>query len=230
MENHLEFGKRTYVMGILNLTPDSFSGDGLMSEADAVKAALAQAEEFLDAGADILDIGGESTRPGAHPVTAEEEIARVVPVIKALRSNGINVLISIDTYKAAVAEVALNAGANWINDVWGFNADERMAPVAAKFQCPVILMHNRSKPNQVELQQKLGGRYIGVPYRNLLEDVKSELMASVAIAQAAGVKDANIILDPGIGFGKTVEQNLELVNRLDEIKAPGISGFTRSIP
>lgn len=119
MENHLEFGKRTCVMGILNLTPDSFSGDGLMSEVDAVKAALAQAEEFLDAGADILDIGGESTRPGAHPVTAEDEIARVVPVIKALRSNGINVLISIDTYKAGVAEVAINAGANWINDVWG---------------------------------------------------------------------------------------------------------------
>ena len=181
MQNHLEFGKRTYVMGILNITPDSFSGDGLMSEADTVKAALAQAEEFLDAGADIIDIGGESTRPGAHPVSAEDEIARVTPVIKALRNNGINTLISIDSYKAAVAEVALNAGANWINDVWGFNADEQMAVVAARYQVPVILMHNRSKPNQVELQQKLGGRYIGVPYGNLLEDVKSELMASVAI-------------------------------------------------
>jgi dihydropteroate synthase len=208
-------------MGILNITPDSFSGDGLMSEVDTVKAALAQAEEFLDAGVDILDIGGESTRPGAHRVTEEEEIARVTPVIKALRNNGINTLISIDTYKAAVAEVALNTGANWINDVWGFNADEQMAVIAARYQIPVILMHNRSKPNQVELQQKLGGRYIGVPYINLIEDVKSELMASVAIARAAGVKDTNIILDPGIGFGKTVEQNLELVNRLDEIKALG---------
>jgi len=221
MQNHLEFGKRTFVMGILNITPDSFSGDGLISEADTVKAALAQAEEFLDAGTDIIDIGGESTRPGAHPVSAEDEIARVTPVIKALRNNGINSLISIDSYKAAVAEVALNAGANWINDVWGFNADEQMAVVAARYQVPVILMHNRSKPNQVELQQKLGGRYIGVPYGNLLEDVKNELMASVAIGRAAGVKDTNIILDPGIGFGKTVEQNLELVNRLDEIKALG---------
>ncbi len=221
MQNHLEFGKRTFVMGILNITPDSFSGDGLISEADTVKAALAQAEEFLDAGTDIIDIGGESTRPGAHPVSAEDEIARVTPVIKALRNNGINTLISIDSYKAAVAEVALNAGANWINDVWGFNADEQMAVVAARYQVPVILMHNRSKPNQVELQQKLGGRYIGVPYGNLLEDVKNELMASVAIGRAAGVKDTNIILDPGIGFGKTVEQNLKLVNRLDEIKALG---------
>ena len=221
MENHLEFGKRTYVMGILNITPDSFSGDGLMSEMDVVKAALAQAEEFIEAGVDILDIGGESTRPGAQPVTAEEEISRVIPVIKALRSNSINVLISIDTYKAAVAEVALNAGASWINDVWGFNADEEMAQIAAKSRCPVILMHNRSKPNQVELQQKLGGRYIGVPYHNLLEDVKSELMASVTIAREAGVQDENIILDPGIGFGKTVEQNLELVNHLDEIKQLG---------
>ena len=221
MQNDLEFGKCTYVMGILNITPDSFSGDGLMSEADTVKAALAQAEEFLDAGADIIDIGGESTRPGAHPVSAEDEIDRVTPVIKALRNNGIDTLISIDSYKSAVAEVALNAGANWINDVWGFNADEQMAVVAARYQAPVILMHNRSKPNQVELQQKLGGRYIGVPYDNLLEDVKNELMASVAIGRAAGVKDTNIILDPGIGFGKTVEQNLELVNRLDEIKALG---------
>ena len=221
MQNHLEFGKRTYVMGILNITPDSFSGDGLMSEADAIQAALALAEEFIDAGVDIIDIGGESTRPGAHPVTAEDEITRVTPVIKALRNNGIDTLISIDTYKAAVADVALNAGANWINDVWGFNADEQMAMVAARYQVPVILMHNRSKPNQVELQQKLGGRYIGVPYGNLLEDVKSELMASVAIARAGGIKDTNIILDPGIGFGKTVEQNLELVNRLDEIKALG---------
>lgn len=221
MQNHLEFGKRTYVMGILNITPDSFSGDGLMSEADAIQAALALAEEFIDAGVDIIDIGGESTRPGAHPVTAEDEITRVTPVIKALRNNGIDTLISIDTYKAAVADVALNAGANWINDVWGFNADEQMAMVAARYQVPVILMHNRSKPNQVELQQKLGGRYIGVPYGNLLEDVKSELMASVANARAGGIKDTNIILDPGIGFGKTVEQNLELVNRLDEIKALG---------
>lgn len=221
MINAPEFGKRTYVMGILNITPDSFSGDGLMGEADTIHAALAQAEEFIVAGADIIDIGGESTRPGSQAVSIEEELARVIPVITALRNNGIQTVISIDSYKAAVAETAIKAGANWINDVWGFNADEQMAVIASRYQVPVILMHNRSKPNQVELQQKLGGRYIGVPYNNLLEDVKNELMASVAIARAAGVKDANIILDPGIGFGKTVEQNLELVNRLDEIKGLG---------
>jgi dihydropteroate synthase len=217
----LEFGKRTYIMGILNITPDSFSGDGLMGEGDLLKAALAQAEEFIEEGADILDIGGESTRPGAATVNVEEELSRVYPVIKALRSNGINALISIDTYKSGVASTALDAGADWINDVWGLHADPKMREVVAQYEVPVILMHNRSKPSQVELQQQLGGRYIGVPYENLLEDVKHELMESVEIALAAGVKNTNIILDPGIGFGKTVEQNLELVNRLGEIKSLG---------
>ena len=217
----LEFGKRTFVMGILNITPDSFSGDGLMGQEDLLKAALAQAEEFIEAGADILDIGGESTRPGAVTVNAEEELSRVYPVIKALRSNRISTLISIDTYKSGVASAALDAGADWINDVWGLYADPKMREVAARYEVPVILMHNRSKPSQVELQQQMGGRYIGVPYENLLEDVKHELMESVGIALTAGVKNANIILDPGIGFGKTVEQNLELVNQLGEIKALG---------
>ncbi len=221
MPQTLEFGSRTYVMGILNVTPDSFSGDGLLSERDTVRSALTQAEEFIEAGTDILDVGGESTRPGANTISAEEEIARVVPVIESLRSNGINTLISIDTYKAEVANAALGAGANWINDVWGLQADEQMASIAANAGTPVILMHNRSKPSQVELQQKLGGRYIGIPYDDLLEDVKRELLASVAVARAAGVRDANIILDPGIGFGKSVEQNLELVNRLGEIRALG---------
>ncbi len=215
------FGKRTYVMGILNVTPDSFSGDGLMSHKDAVKAAITQAEEFIESGADILDIGGESTRPGSQPVNAAEENQRVLPVIRALRANGVKIPLSVDTSKAAVAEAALENGADWINDVWGLHADDQMAAVAAKFGAPVILMHNRSKPNQVELQQKLGGRYLGAQYNDLLGDVKSELMESVALARAAGVKDSNIVLDPGIGFGKTIEQNLALVNRLDEIKALG---------
>ncbi len=210
----LEFGKRTFIMGILNITPDSFSGDGLLAGTDLLKNALARAEEFLEEGADILDIGGESTRPGAQTVTAEEELARVLPVIKAIRANGINCPISIDTYKAGVAEVAIDAGANWINDVWALHADPQMGKVAAKFNARLILMHNRSKPSQVVLQQQLGGRYVGVPYDNLLEDVKRELMESVSIARKEGVPDSNIILDPGIGFGKTVEQNLELVNRL----------------
>jgi len=217
----LEFGKRTFIMGILNITPDSFSGDGLLEGTDLLKNALGRAEEFLEEGADILDIGGESTRPGALTVSTEEELARVLPVIKAIRANGIDCPISIDTYKAGVAEAALDAGADWINDVWALRADPRMGEVAAIHKTPLILMHNRSKPSQVALQQQLGGRYVGVPYDNLLEDVKRELMESVSIARTAGVPDSNIILDPGIGFGKTVEQNLELVNRLDEIKELG---------
>ena len=217
----LEFGKRTFIMGVLNITPDSFSGDGLLIGNDLLKNALERVEEFLEEGADILDIGGESTRPGAQSVTAQEELARVLPVIKAIRANGVDCPISIDTYKAGVAEEALDAGANWINDVWALRADPRMGEVAAKHNASLILMHNRSKSTQVALQQQLGGRYVDVPYDNLLEDVKRELLESVVIARAAGVHDSNIILDPGIGFGKTVEQNLELVNRLDEIKKLG---------
>ena len=217
----LEFGRKTWVMGIINVTPDSFSGDGLISHFDTVRAALEQAQRFVEAGADVLDIGGESTRPGAAPVTEQEELARVLPVIDALRSSGINTPVSIDTYKANVAEAALRQGADWINDIWALRADPRMAAVAASFEAPLILMHNRSQPAHAELQQRLGGRYIGIAYTNLIQEVSDELMESVAIARSAGVTDDHIILDPGIGFGKTVEQNLELVNHLDEIKKLG---------
>ena len=217
----LEFGKRTYVMGILNVTPDSFSGDGLLSRENMVRAALEQAQRFVEAGVDILDIGGESTRPGSSTVNESEELSRVLPVIDALRSSGIRTLISIDTYKAVVAEAAIDCGADWINDVWALRADPRMAEVAAARKVPLILMHNRSKPEQAALELRLGGRYIGSVYNDLIGDVRAELMASVAIARTAGVQDSRIILDPGIGFGKTVEQNLELVNRLEEIKSLG---------
>ncbi len=216
-----EFGKKTFVMGILNVTPDSFSGDGLMSRQDTVRSALELAQRFIEAGADVLDIGGESTRPGAGAVDEVEELARVIPVIEALRGSGLDILLSIDTYKAAVAESALNHGADWINDVWGLHADPLMGSVAARYKAPVVLMHNRSKPAQAELQQRLGGRYTGIEYQNLIADIRAELMESVALAHAAGIEDKHIILDPGIGFGKTVEQNLELVNRLDEIKTLG---------
>jgi len=216
-----EFGKKTYIMGILNVTPDSFSGDGLLSQPDTVRAALEQAQRFIEAGADILDIGGESTRPGAEAVNEAEELARVIPVIEAIRSSGGEVLLSIDTYKAPVAAAALEKGADWINDVWGLRADPLMAATAARYQAPIILMHNRSKPANAKLQQRLGGRYIGIEYANLLQDICAELLESVTLARAAGVDDRRIILDPGIGFGKTVEQNLELVNRLGEIKALG---------
>jgi dihydropteroate synthase len=216
-----EFGSKTFVMGILNVTPDSFSGDGLMSRQNTVRSALELAQRYIEAGADVLDIGGESTRPGAAAADEAEEIARVLPVIDALRSAGLDILLSIDTYKAGVAEAALNHGADWINDVWGMHADPLMASTAARHNAPVILMHNRSKPAHAELQQRLGGRYTGIEYHNLIEDIRKELMESVALARAAGIEDQRIILDPGIGFGKTVEQNLELVNHLDEIKSLG---------
>lgn len=216
----LPFGSRTFIMGVINVTPDSFSGDGLADRVDPVESALEQARGFATAGADILDVGGESTRPGSSPVSAQEELRRVIPVVQAVRSE-LDILLSIDTYKAEVAKAALQAGANWINDVWGLRADPQMAAVAARTGAPVIIMHNRSRPADAELQTRLGGRYIGVKYENLVEDVKRELMESVELARVAGVQDEQIILDPGIGFGKTVEQNLELIDRLAEIRALG---------
>jgi dihydropteroate synthase len=211
---------KTMIMGILNITPDSFSGDGLLQSTDSLSAALQQAEEMIRDGADILDVGGESTRPGAQTVSQQEEMDRVIPIIEAL-SKRFDIPISVDTYKSDVAEAAIKAGAGWLNDVWGLRADPKMAKVAAKYQTPVVIMHNRSKPSQAALQERLGGRYIGVPYKNLLEEVKTELSESVALAHQAGIDEKKIILDPGIGFGKTVEQNLELINRLDEIRALG---------
>ncbi len=213
-----EWGTRTYVMGILNLTPDSFSGDGLGEQNE--EAALQQAREYVQAGADILDVGGESTRPGAAPVSAQEEMDRVLPIITILKAE-FDTLISIDTYKAKVAEEAIKAGAAMLNDVWGLQADPALAKVASGTGVPVILMHNRSTPNNAAIKDQLGGRYIGVEYDNLLDDVKRELMESVSLAHAAGISDQRIILDPGIGFGKTVEQNLALLNHLDEIRALG---------
>jgi dihydropteroate synthase len=221
-------------MGILNLTPDSFSGDGLLSESSPTSEAvnkeragefrlaraMEQAERFIREGADIIDIGGESTRPGAGAVSAAEELERVLPVVRKLAASQ-DVLISIDTYKAEVAEAALEAGAQLVNDVWGLRADPRLAEVAARRDAPVILMHNRSSWANAEIKERLGGRYVNMPYENLLEDVKRELLESVEIARAAGVREEQIILDPGIGFGKTVEQNLELIDRVGEIRELG---------
>ncbi len=222
------WGTRTYLMGILNLTPDSFSGDGLLGPTAAglqtpentLEMALDQAHRFIDAGADILDIGGESTRPGADTVSMEEEMERVLPVVRGLTVDS-DVIISIDTYKSQVAEAALHAGAHMINDVWGLHADPQLAEVAARYKAPIILMHNRSSWANAEIKEHLGGRYIGIPYENLLDDIRRELMESVFLAREAGVPDERIILDPGIGFGKTVEQNLELINRLGEIRSLG---------
>jgi dihydropteroate synthase len=235
------WGSRTYVMGILNVTPDSFSGDGIIAKGDAVQFALEQAREFLAGGADILDVGGESTRPGSQPVSVNEELERVVPVIEAIAKEFPEALISIDTYKAKVAESAFRAGAHILNDVWALRADPALASVAAAFRVPVILMHNRSNPASVEVRQQLGNAYIGSTYENLMEEVKRELLASVELALNAGIEEARLILDPGVGFGKTREHNLELINRLDEIRALGYPvllgpsrksfiGFTLDLP
>jgi dihydropteroate synthase len=238
---NFNWGVRTYVMGILNVTPDSFSGDGLMSNGDLIEQAVRQAGHFLRHQADILDVGGESTRPGSHIVTADEELERVIPVIQAVAKNFPEAIISIDTYKARVADAAFQAGAHILNDVWALRADPELASVAKKFNVPVILMHNRSNPASVEVRENLGNAYIGSEYEDLIEDIKRELLMSVDIAKKAGIEGKNIILDPGIGFGKKREHNLELINRLGEVRALGYPvllgpsrksfiGFTLDLP
>ena len=214
------WGSRTYVMGILNLTPDSFSGDGLLNQTDWVTAALAQAQAMLAAGADLLDVGGESTRPGSQPTPLDEELRRVVPVIQALAS-ATRVPISVDTAKAEVARQALAAGATIINDVWGFKHDPALAHVAAAHGAAVVLMHNRSRTQDAVQDAVLGGRYVGVHYTELLGEIINELQASVDLALSAGVAPERIIIDPGLGFGKTVEQNFELLDRLNELRPLG---------
>ncbi len=196
------WGKRTYVMGIINVTPDSFSGDGLGYDAEA---ALEQALRFQDEGADIIDVGGESTRPGSTPVTVEEEKRRVIPVIRLLASR-LDVPVSVDTYKREVAREALAAGAAIINDVWGLKRDPALADLAAREGAPIVLMHNQQ----------------GLDYSDLVPEVLASLHSSLRQALEAGVPSENVVLDPGLGFGKRPEHNLELLRRLAELKALGL--------
>ncbi|MCP1156287.1 MULTISPECIES: dihydropteroate synthase [Bacillus] len=197
----LDYGKKTLVMGILNATPDSFSDGGKYFDADkAVKHAL----EMAANGADIIDIGGESTRPGFDEVSAEEELERVIPVIRAVAKE-VPLPISIDTYKAAVAEEAISAGAHIINDVWGAKKDPKMAETASRLGVPIILMHNRENRD----------------YSVFVRDVLNDLYESIHIARNAGVKEENIILDPGIGFAKNLPYNLEMMRNLDTITSLG---------
>jgi dihydropteroate synthase len=228
--DRFDWGSRTYVMGILNVTPDSFSGDGLRVEAEgALDRTMAQARDFVDAGADILDVGGESTRPGSTPLGAAEEKERVLPVIAALAGEFPDLTISIDTFKSEVAAAALDAGAHIVNDVWGLRADPDMGRMVAEREAPMILMHNRSRPNDVIVDQ-LGGSYLGASYDDLLADVSREMESLAEAALAAGVARDQIILDPGIGFGKTIQQNMVLINHLDRFKAldyPILSGPSR---
>lgn len=221
----LVWGARTYVMGILNVTPDSFSGDGLLADGQVgqqlfVERALEQARRFVTAGADILDVGGQSTRPGALPISIAEELSRVTPVIQAV-SGELDTLISVDTYHAEVAEAALQVGAQIVNDVWGLRVDPQLASVVKQYGAAIVLMHNHSSWSHTEVRERLGGRYVGQPFVDMLPDICRELMDSVAIAHAAGIPDDKIILDPGIGFGMTVAENLELIDRLAELRSLG---------
>jgi dihydropteroate synthase len=196
------WGARTYLMAIINMTPDSFSGDGLDLDLDA---AVEQALRFEAEGADILDIGGESTRPGGAETTADEEIRRVLPVIERLAART-GTPVSIDTSKAAVAKAALAAGAHLVNDVWGLRHDAAMASVVAHSGAPAVIMHNQR----------------GRAFHDVIGDVRAGLEESIALAEAAGVERDRLIVDPGFGFGWTVEQNLEMLRRLSELTTMGL--------
>ena len=201
------WGSRTYVMGILNVTPDSFSGDGLISSpaTDPVDAAVAIARRMVAEGADILDIGGESTRPGHAPVIADEESARVVPVIEAIRAALPATPISVDTTKPSVAEAALAAGADLVNDIWGVGDDDSMARVAAGRGAPLVVMHNRHEP----------------VYEDVVAEVVADLRVALDRAVRLGVSVERLIVDPGIGFGKTAEQNLAILRDLAALRSLG---------
>ena len=197
----LTWGRRTYVMGIINVTPDSFSGDGLGSDVSAI---VDRALRFEEEGADIIDVGAESTRPGSSPVGVEDELARLTPALEAIAGR-VRLPISVDTYKSRVARRALESGATIVNDVWGLKADPAIGEVAAEYGAPLVIMHNQKTRE----------------YRDLLPDIKASLARSIAIARQAGVSDEQIIIDPGIGFGKTPEHNLEVLRRLGEFQALG---------
>ena len=197
----LVWGRRTYVMGIINVTPDSFSGDGLGSDVPAI-ADLAR--RFRDEGADILDVGAESTRPGHDPITADEEFKRLLPALEAV-AGAVNLPISVDTYKAPVAREALRGGACIVNDIWGLKADPHLAEVAAEAGAALVMMHNQK----------------GTQYADLVRDVLASLEASVTAALNAGVAKENIVIDPGIGFGKNPDQNIEVLQNLERFKSLG---------
>lgn len=220
---------KTYIMGIINLTPDSFSGDGLMNQTESANTALEQAQRFVRDGADILDLGAESTRPGSRKLDAGEELKRLLPTLTLIRNELPDVLISVDTYKADTARACLGRGADIINDIWGFQNDPDMAAVVAEFSATAVLMHNRELGAR-PVSSELGGRYEDVEYEDIVSEVYNWLAESVEIAHAAGLSDDKIILDPGIGFGKTIDQNLYLLKHLDallELDFPILLGVSR---
>ena len=202
-------GGGTLVMGILNLTPDSFSDGGLLPD---VQAALRAAGRMLAQGADLLDLGGQSTRPGAEEIGAEREIGRVLPVLQAIRAAHPEAVLSVDTFRAPVAEAALAAGADWINDVGGGRRDPEILKVVAEAGCPYVLMHSRGDSQTMD--------DLAV-YGDVVQEMRQELLVATERALAAGVKAAQVIWDPGLGFAKTTEQNLELLRRLSELAGDG---------
>ena len=201
---------KTYIMGILNVTPDSFSDGGRFNNIDD---ALKRVDKMVCDGADIIDIGGESTRPGYEKISSDEEISRVVPIIQAIKAD-FDIPISCDTYKADVAEAALSVGADMINDIWGFKYDKDMAKAVKKYDASVCLMHNRTDCN----------------YTNLIDDVKADLLESIAIAKSVGISDDKICIDPGIGFAKSLDDNLCITKnlvKLNELGYPILYGSSR---
>ena len=211
---NIEFhwGKRTYVMGIVNMSPDSFSGDGNVD----IDAAVEQALQFVAEGADILDVGGESTRPGSPAVSADTEIKRIVPVIERL-ARQVTVPISVDTYKLEVAEMALAAGASMLNDQWGLKKEPKLAELAAKQGIPIILMSNQRDISSYDSAIKRDIAF----YDDVITEVIKSLRHSITVAHEAGMPEENIIIDPGIGFGKTWQQDIEIIRRLREITVLG---------
>lgn len=208
------WGSRTYLMGIINLTPDSFSGDGLADRKDPVHAALEQTIRFKNEGADIIDLGAESSRPGAEIISSDEELERLMPTLTAIIKEDLDVIVSVDTFKSSVADQSLRAGADWINDIWGLRADKKLAEIVAHYQAGIVIMHNGRElfsNNGISVEQP----------EDILQQVKADLSSSIALARQADIHTDKIILDPGLGFGKNREQNLELINRLDELKEMG---------
>lgn len=208
------WGSRTYVMGIVNVTPDSFSGDGILDPVEAVQRGVQLAAN----GADILDVGGESSRPGSPPVPVAEELRRVLPVISALREQ-VGVPISIDTHRAEVAAAAVEAGAAIVNDVWGFRSDPELAGVVARRGVWAVAMHNRHATP--EAGTRVGAYFPKVEYDDLMDEIVAELGDSIAYLRESGVPADRVIVDPGIGFGKTPEQSLQVLARLSELRRLG---------
>ena len=218
----LSLGTHTAIMGIINLTPDSFSKDGLANSKNSTEQALIRAQKMIKEGADLLDIGGESTRPGSKPISAKEEIRRVIPVIKKISSRvKAKTPISVDTYKPLVAQYALDAGAAIINNIMGTPADKELLKMVRNYNAAMILMHIRGKPRTMQKN---------ILYQNLIKEIIRELKSSIEKCLEIGIKSDKIIIDPGIGFGKTPEHNLAIINRLEEfqvLKKPILIGTSR---